>query len=258
MPSELGDFLRARRAAATLGAPAQAGAGRRRIPGLRREEVAAAAGISIDYYIRLEQGRERNPSDAVLDALARVLGLTGDARNHLRRLRGTTGRSAHGPAADGSALAGRMTALVAAVAPNPAYVLDRLATMVAANEEGLALYDGFAGLPPHQRNTCRYLMTDARAPQIFMEWEELARGAVAHLRAANAGDLHDPQLQALVADLSAGSPLFARWWAEHLVQRRRASVKHIRTATGDVVARRYEVLHIPDEELRMTIWLPEG
>jgi hypothetical protein len=101
-------------------------------------------------------------------------------------------------------------------------------------------------------------MTDPRAPQIFVEWEELARGAVAHLRAANAGDLHDPQLQALVADLSARSPLFATWWAEHLVQRRRASVKHIRTPAGDVVARRYEVLHIPDEELRMTIWLPEG
>lgn len=257
MPNELGEFLRARRANATLQPPVGGTAGRRRISGLRREEVAAAAGISVDYFIRLEQGREKHPSDAVIDALARVLRLTGDAKDHLYRLRGRNPSTTRDEYADDSALAARMTALVEAVSPNPAYVLDRLSNMVAANAEGLALYEGFAELAPEQRNTCRYLMTDPRAPQIFIEWEELARGAAAHLRAANADDLQDPELQALVTDLSGQSPLFTEWWSEHLVQRRRASIKHIRTTTGDVIARRYEVLHIPDEALRMTLWLPE-
>lgn len=256
MPNELGSFLRARRTDSTLQPPPHGAAGHRRISGLRREEVAAAAGISVDYYIRLEQGREKHPSDSVVDALAHVLCLTDDAREHLYRLRGTAASTAPAKRTDGGALSARMTALVEAVSPNPAYVLDRLSNMIAANAEGLALYDGFAALAPEQRNTCRYLMTDSRAPQIFVEWEELARGAVAHLRAANADDLQNPQLQALVTELSAQSPLFAEWWSEHIVQRRRASIKHIRTSAGDVIARHYEVLHIPDESLRMTLWLP--
>lgn len=256
MPNELGDFLRARRADATLPPPVHGRAGRRRISGLRREEVASAAGISVDYFIRLEQGREKHPSDAVIDALARVLRLTGDAKEHLYRLRRMTPSAARDEHIDDDALAARMTALVEAVRPNPAYVLDRLSNMIAANAEGLALYTGFAELEPERRNTCRYLMTDSRAPQIFIEWEELARGAVAHLRAANADDLQNPELQALVADLSQQSPPFAEWWSEHIVQRRRASITHIRTDSGDVIARQYEVLHIPDEALRMTLWLP--
>lgn len=256
MPNELGDFLRARRTDAALLPPVPGGAGRRRISGLRREEVASAAGISVDYFIRLEQGREKHPSDTVIDALARALCLTGDAKEHLYRLRGVAPSSDRGTHNDDGALSARMTALVEAVRPNAAYVLDRLSNMIAANAEGLALYEGFAELTPPQRNTCRYLMTDSRAPQNFIEWEELARGAVAHLRAANADDLQDPELQALVTDLSRQSSLFTDWWSEHIVQRRRASITHIRTSTGDVVARHYEVLHLPDEALRMTIWLP--
>ena len=253
MPNELGEFLRARRTDAALAPPASAGAGRRRISGLRREEVATLAGISVDYYVRLEQGRETHPSDAVLDALARVLRLSADGREHLQRLR--DGGAAPARRADDPGLAARMAALVAAVGPRPAYVLDRLGNMVAATPEGLALYDGFAELPPGERNTCRYLLTDPRAPRTFVEWEDLARGAVAHLRAANAADLQDPALRALVAELSEASPRFVEWWGEHVVARRRAAATHVRTAGGEVVARRFEVLHLPEDGLRMTIWL---
>lgn len=255
MPSELGEFLRARRTDAALDPPTGPVTGRRRISGLRREEVAAAAGISVDYYVRLEQGRESHPSDAVVDALARVLRLTPDGREHLRRLRGGDGAPSRGERAHDPALVARMTALVEAVSPHPAYVLDRLSRMVAANAEGLALYEGFADLDPAERSTCRYLLTDPRAPRVFVEWEDLARGAVAHLRAANAGDLQDPQLRLLVAELSEKSPRFAEWWGGHIVERRRAAVTHVRTPGGEVVARRYEVLHLPEDELRMTIWL---
>jgi hypothetical protein len=89
-------------------------------------------------------------------------------------------------------------------------------------------------------------MTNPRAREIFLEWEEIARGAVAHLRAANADNLHDPELQALVAELREHSALFEEWWSEHIVERRRTSIKHIRATDGDTIARRYEVLHLPE------------
>lgn len=254
MSNELGEFLRARRAAMDPGALGQATGARRRVAGLRREEVAAAAGISVDYYTRLEQGRETHPSDSVLGALARVLGPGPDVTEHLGRLRDGGGARSVASAPDPS-LAERAAALVDAVRPNPAYALDRLSTMVAVNAEGLALYDGFADLPPERRNTCRYLLTDPRARETFVEWEQIARGAVAQLRAANAGDLAAPELVALVAELSAASGQFAEWWAQHLVARRRAAVTHVRAASG-VIARRYEVLHLPEDGLRMTLWLP--
>ena len=256
MPNELGDFLRARRADPALGIPAHDPQKRRRTPGLRREEVAAAAGISVDYYIRLEQGRENRPSDPIMDALARALHLTSDARDHLYRLRGTARASDWAEPVEDDTVLARMEALVQTVRPNPAYVLDRLSNMVAVNEEGLALYDGIADLPPERRNTCRYLMTDPRAQHTFVEWDEIARGAVAHLRAANASSLQDPQLQALVTELSEASPLFAKWWNEHTVQRRRASTKHLRTSDGGIVTRQYEILNVPDEAFRVTLWLP--
>lgn len=256
MASELGDFLRARRTDAALDPRPKSDVGRRRISGLRREEVAAAAGISVDYYVRLEQGRELRPSDAVIHALARELHLSDDERRHVFQLRDATSAPPRDEHTGDVELSARMTALVDAVSLRPAYVLDRVSNMVAANVEGLALYRGFADKEPGERNTCRYLMTDARARETFVEWEDLARGAVAHLRAANATDLHDTELQALVVELSAASPLFSGWWAEHLVQRRRAAITHVRTDAGEVVAWRYEVLHLPDEGLRMTLWLP--
>lgn len=254
MAHELGDFLRARRADAAL-EPPPARTTRRRVTGLRREEVAAASGVSIDYYIRLEQGRETNPSDAVLDALARTLRLTADATEHLYRLRNRGPSALIAERRVDDALRDRMTALVEAVSPHPAYVLDRLSYMVAANTEGVTLYDGFDGIPPAQRNTCRYLVNDPRARTTFVEWEELAHGAVAHLRAANADDLQDPELQVLVGELSATSPQFEAWWSGHIVERRRTSIKHLRTQAGDVVARRHEVLYLPEDGLRMTLWL---
>lgn len=253
MVSELGAFLRARRTDAALEPPRRS-LGARRVRGLRREEVAAAAGISVDYYTRLEQGRETNPSDAVVRALAGVLRLEPDAVEHLHRLRATgVGTPAGGLEPE---VVARMAALVDAVRPNPAYVLDRLSNVVAANPEGLAIFVGLADLPPAERNTCRYLLADARARTIFLDWEDIARGAVAHLRAANAADLNEPELRAFVADLSGRSPLFAEWWDGHVVERRRSSTQRMLTPDGSEVARRYEVLHLPDEQMRMTLWLP--
>lgn len=251
--NELGDFLRARRQDRAL-APGHDSRGARRTPGLRREEVATRAGISVDYYIRLEQGRESHPSDAVLTALAHALALSPDAARHLVRLRDADAAHAE-PRAD-SGLLPRMSALVAAVRPQPAYVLDRFSTIVAANEEGMSLHAGLAELPPEQRNTCRYLLTDPRARETFLDWEELARGAVAHLRAANVDRLDDPRLGDLVRELGTRSPQFTAWWSGHIVERRRGATTRIRGLDGVVVERSYEILHLPDDAVRLTIWLP--
>lgn len=254
MSNELGEFLRARRADAAL-EPTSGTTGRRRITGLRREEVAAFAGISVDYVTRLEQGRETNPSNAVLDALARVLRLGPDAVDHLYALRGKDSAGGRPRPRQGAAIATRMDDLVEAVRPHPAYVLDRLSTMVAGNDEGLTLFAGIAELPAEERNTCRYLLTHPRAQEVFLDWEDVARGAVAHLRAANAHDLDDEELQRLVSELREESSHFAEWWAGHLVERRRSATQRIQTAAG-VRTHRYEVLHLPEEQLRMTLWLP--
>ncbi|GAB2982336.1 helix-turn-helix transcriptional regulator [Nocardioides montaniterrae] len=255
MSNELGAFLRARRVDARLEPPPHGTLVRRRVTGLRREEVATASGISVDYYTRLEQGREANPSDAVMDALARTLQLEPDAVDHLYALRSTHSSPARSQAQHDQDLVARMTTLVEAVRPNPAYVLDRFSNVVASNAEGLALFDGLAERPPHERNTCRYLLTHPRAREIFLDWEDLARGAVAHLRAANADNLDDEQLVALVDELHRQSADFGDWWNGHLVQRRRSATKRMNTADG-VITQRYEVLHLPEERLRMTFWLP--
>ncbi len=251
--NELGDFLRARRQDRAL-APEHDSPGARRTPGLRREEVAIRAGISVDYYIRLEQGRESRPSDAVIAALAHALELSPDAARHLLRLRDADAAPTE-PTSDAD-LVPRMSALVAAVRPQPAYVLDSLSTIVAANEEGMSLYAGLAELPPEQRNTCRYLLTDPRARETFLDWEELARGAVAHLRAANVDRLDDPRLSDLVRELGAQSSQFAAWWSGHIVERRRRATNRIRGLDGVVTERSYEILHLPDDAVRLTIWLP--
>ena len=126
--------------------------------------------------------------------------------------------------------------------------------MVAANPEGLSLFAGFADVPPEQRNTCRYLVTAPNAQQTFVEWDEIARGAVAHLRAVNADNLHDWELNKLVAELSEQSALFRECWNDHIVERRRTAIRHIRMPGGEVVVRRHEVLYLPEDGLRMTLW----
>lgn len=232
-------------------------AGRRRTSGLRREEVAAAAGVSVDYYTRLEQGRERNPSSSVLSALAKVLNLDHDATDHLFKLRDSSQpRAQVAHHFDRNEPAARMATLVGAVRPNPAYVLDRLSNVIAANAEGLTLFGGLADYPPETRNTCRYLLTHPRAREIFADWETIARGSVAQLRAANVANLADPELTSLVRDLSAHSTEFSDWWAEHAVGKRRSSEKRFRDGNGATTVHPYEVLHLPEVRMRMTLYLP--
>jgi transcriptional regulator with XRE-family HTH domain len=221
-PPELGRFLRARRAVVTpgeLGLPA--GGGRRRTPGLRREELAALAGVSIDYYIRLERGKETRPSPAVLDALARALRLDAEENSYLREIAAQAARGAAPEPRPAPSRTVRPTLLnmLEAVRPCPAYVLSRTNDVLAANPGGLHLMPGLVDWPARQRNTIRYTFLHPYAQSLWPDWETKARACVAHLRAVVGSVPDAPDLVALVGELVVKSPDFSRMWERYDVRK---------------------------------------
>jgi transcriptional regulator with XRE-family HTH domain len=228
-PTELGRYLKARRGRvqpADVGLPS--GTGVRRTPGLRREELATLAGVSADYYTRLERGRETNPSPAVLYALARVLNLDGPETDHLLALAEYAGGgSRNGPPRRTSCRQVRPTALqlLETVRPNPAYVVGRTNDLLAANPGGLGILPGIADWPEEQRNVTRYVFLHPAARTLWVGWEQLAAGAVAHLRAVPGTDPDDPALTSLVGELTLKSPDFARMWNRYDVRPRTSGTK---------------------------------
>lgn len=250
----LGDFLRARRARlrpADVGFPA--GAGLRRTPGLRREELAALAGLSIDYYIRLEQGKETNPSTAILDGLARALHLTEEEHEHLYALANHAARRAR-PPGTGPAREVRpgVRLLLETVRPSPAYVQNRVNDILAANPEGLALFAGLEEWPVHRRNTVRYVFCHPRARTLYPDWEATAVATVANLRARSIAAPDSPDLAALVAEVSACSSEFAALWGRYDLRYRRSQVKAFHHPEVGDFTLGYEVLSF-DDGLRLSI-----
>ena len=229
-PNELGDFLRTRRARlrpADVGLPP--GPGTRRTPGLRREEIAALAGLSIDYYIRLEQGKETNPSGPILDGLARALRLNEEENAHLYALANhAAGRTARGSRPASRVVRPGIRQLLETVRPCPAYVLTRTSDLLAANPEALVLFPGLADWPPERRNTIRYTFLHPAARELFADWDHSAETTAAHLRSLAADTPDDPDVSALIAELLDGSPEFARLWQRHDVRQRRGEAKPFR------------------------------
>jgi transcriptional regulator with XRE-family HTH domain len=220
--SELGIFLKARRAAIQpqeVGLPA--GTGVRRTPGLRREEVAILAGVSVDYYTRLERGKETNPSPAVVDALARILRLNADEHQHLRALTENAARPARQieqrQSRTRTVRQGPLI-LMESLRPNPAYIVSRTNDVLAANPAGLALFPGLADYPAKQRNITRYIFLDPAAKQLYPEWEKLVPRSVAYLRGRAGADPDDPELVRLIGELVVKSKEFARLWERYEVQ----------------------------------------
>jgi transcriptional regulator with XRE-family HTH domain len=219
--SELGAFLRARRGRVQpvdVGLPP--GTGRRRTPGLRREELAALAGISIDYYVRLEQGRETNPSVSVLNALARALLLDRQAKAHLFELANRVAQRATCPPADDRTVRPSIRRLLQMVRPCPAFVMNRINDILDANPEGLALLAGIEDWPPERRNTIRYAFLHPAARTLYGDWASAAANGVSHLRTQLAAEPAgaDPRLSALVDEMGAASPEFAALWARYDVR----------------------------------------
>ncbi|MYS82557.1 helix-turn-helix domain-containing protein [Embleya scabrispora] len=221
-PHPLGEFLQARRARlqpGDVGLPA--GIGLRRTQGLRREELAALAGLSIQYYTRLEQGRENNPGGAVLDGLAAALRLNEEERAHLYVLANHADERV--PAGDEPAdreVRPGILALLERVRPWPACLLTRTGDVLAANPEAFVLFPGLARWSPERRNMVRYLFLHPAARALFVDWEGAASRGAAQLRTLVAADPRDRGLTALVEELKAGSREFAARWQRYEIQRR--------------------------------------
>ncbi len=252
--TELGEFLRARRARlrpSEVGLPS--GVGLRRTPGLRREELAALAGLSIDYYIRLEQGKETNPSTAILDGLARALHLTGEEHEHLYTLANHAARRTRpsSPHTIPEVRAG-VRLLLETVRPCPAYVQNRVNDILAANPEALALFAGIEEWPVHRRNTVRYVFCHPAARTLYPNWEATASATVANLRARSITAPDSPDLIALVEEVSANSAEFARLWRRYDLRYRRSEAKSFHHPDVGDFTLGFEVMNF-DDGLRLSI-----
>ncbi|MFG3341071.1 helix-turn-helix transcriptional regulator [Glycomyces sp. NPDC048151] len=218
--SALGRFLRARREGIT---PADVGLatgpGIRRTPGLRREELATLAGVSIDYYTRLERGKETRPSPQVVDALARALKLDHAEHEHLRDLAASAARrSTDTPKAPSRTLPPGIGQILERLRPNPAYVMSRSMDVLASNPGGLRLLPGIEDWPATKRNVARYMFLHPNAQVAILDWENHVRGCVASLRALAGTEPDAPDLQSLVGELSVKSPAFAKLWDRYEVR----------------------------------------
>jgi transcriptional regulator with XRE-family HTH domain len=228
--SEIRDFLSSRRARIT---PDQAGmpsfgGGVRRVPGLRRHEVAMLAGVSVDYYTRLERGSLKGVSDSVLDGLARALQLDEDERTHLwdlARLANSGVKTMHKTMP--TRVRPGVQRLLDAITGAPAWVRNERGDVLAANELGRALYAPMFAGPGRPVNSARFTFLDPAARTFFMDWARTARDSVAILRAAAVANPCEPGLVTLVGELSTRSEEFRTWWAAHDVRTHRTGKKRI-------------------------------
>ena len=249
---ELGDFLRARRAALD---PQRAGLpddGRlRRVPGLRREELAQLAHVSIDYVVRLEQGRTRRVSRPVLDALADALQLAPDERAYLFTVADLTQAApARQPARH--QVAPQLQQLLDGMRDIPAMVLNRRMDVLAWNRGAAALLTDFAALPASERNLIRLTFLDDAYRSLYADWPRAARECVAVLRMEAGRTPDDRSLTALVGELTVRDPDFRTWWASHQVRGPRQLTKTYRhpvigAVTLDV--QQFSVDTQPDQQL---------
>lgn len=211
VPGGLGDFLRSRRERLSPEAVGLASGGRRRTPGLRREEVAELADIGVDWYVRLEQGRAVSPSAATVDSLARALRLGPAEHAHLRTLAGQSGRRGFARETVPDAI----RRLVAGLG-QPAYVTGRRWDVLAWNAAAADTFTDFARLADPDRNVLVYLLTDPDARRLFgPAWPDEARRVVGQFRAAHDVWAGDPAFLGLAERLRRGSAEFAAWWEEH-------------------------------------------
>jgi transcriptional regulator with XRE-family HTH domain len=215
--AELADFLRRRRASITPDDVGLPNGGRRRTPGLRREEVAQLAGVGTTWYTWLEQGRDVRASLEVLEAIARALRLTHAERTHLILL----GRGEDPPPCKQPAerVSPTLKRLINNLGPNPAYVLGRRWDYLAWNEAAAALFGDYASVPRAARNHVWLTFMDPPRREMFSDWERSARLLVAKFRADSARHLGDPEFEELIHALRQSSPEFCRAWKKHEVSR---------------------------------------
>lgn len=246
---ELADFLRRARSGVDPARTGLAADGRvRRVPGLRREEVAQLAQVSTDYYTRLEQGRRISPSPTVVDAIARALNLDEAGRAHLSHLMGVSSRAAR-PRAQIRAQRPRagLLQLLEAMSGIPGMILGRRTDVLAVNPLAQTLLTDFDRLPARDRNYARWMFLSGQARERLVDWEAQARAVVGTLRLDAGRDPQDPGVQELVGELSIASPAFATWWQEHRVYQRTHGDKRFRHPVAGEFTLQYESLTMPGD-----------
>jgi transcriptional regulator with XRE-family HTH domain len=234
----LGEFLRARR---ELLDPEEAGVpdfGRRRVPGLRREELATLAGVSSPYYTRLEQGRDRHPSAQILEAIGRALGLDEEGMAHLHRLAQAHSSSPPPPVTE--EVSAGLQLLLDSWTEQPAVVVGRYRDVLAANPVARVLNPGFVP----GRNLLHHVFLDPEGREYYLDWEEIAEGAVAGLRASAGAAPDDPRLTGLVGELSVKSEDFRQLWARHDVRTRTSGRKRYNNPFIGLIALDYETFTV--------------
>ncbi|WP_133912715.1 helix-turn-helix domain-containing protein [Streptomyces sp. NBC_00582] len=244
--AELSEFLRTRRARLKPEDVGLPDFGRhRRVPGLRREELAQLAGVSVAYYTRLEQGNGRNVSAEVLDSIARALRLTDAEHAHLTHLAKPKHKKKQ--TAPPPQLRASLRQLLDTMDGVPAYVIGRRADILAWNRMAAALFGDWAELPVAERNWARlaFLRPDYR--ELFVDWEQKAIDVVCSLR-MNAGCYpDDTRLSALVGELSVKSEEFRRLWATHDVKEKAHGVKRLRHPLVGEFSLNFESFRLPDD-----------
>ncbi|WP_030462266.1 helix-turn-helix transcriptional regulator [Kitasatospora sp. NRRL B-11411] len=236
---DLAGFLRTRRSRvdpAAAGIPTDS---RRRVEGLRREEVAHLSGVSVDYYVRLEQGRATQPSEQVLDALARVLGLDATEQEHLHRLARQPRRRAKAP---GGRIRPELLRVLDLVSGAPALIMDHRLDVLACNRLAELLY----GRPAQGLNTARHIFLEEQERGLYGEWESCTRDVVGHLRLAAGKYPDDPRLASLIGELSMGSERFRRLWARADVRARTHGHKSYRHPLVGLLELHQENFALPD------------
>ncbi len=259
--TEIRDFLSSRRAKIT---PEQAGlpayGGRRRVPGLRREEVALLAGVSVDYYTRLERGDLKGASDSVLDAVASALRLDEPERAHLNNLAQAANNAQRvrrrRPLQEG--LRPTIQRILDAMTGAPAYVRNGRRDILAANRLSYALYSELYLDPARPVNVARFVFLNPRARTFFLDWTSAANDMVAALRAEAGKNPYDRELSVLVGELSTRSEEFATRWAAQNVRFHRSGFKQIRHPIVGDLQLSYEAMDLPaDPGLSLIVYSAE-
>ena len=235
----LGEFLRARRELLDPGELGVPDFGRRRVPGLRREELAILAGVSGPYYTRLEQGRDRHPSPQVLAAIGRALRLDEQAMAHLHRLDQAHSLPWKPPPAAEEVPAGLLQ-LLDSWTEQPAVVVGRYRDVLAANSLAQVLNAGFVP----GCNLLRHVFLDPEGREHYADWQEIAEGGVAGLRASAGAEPDDPRLTELVGELSVKSEEFRQMWARHDVRARVSGSKRYNNPFTGLIVLDYETFTV--------------
>lgn len=248
--AEVRDFLKSRRARITPEAAGLPTYGeQRRVPGLRRTEVAQLARMSVEYYTRLERGNLTGVSEPVLDSLARALNLDDAEREHLFDLARAASTSARTPRHIASRAVRPSVYRILDALATPAYLRNRRFDILAANQQCFALYPGVVAPETLPLNLARFMFLDPRAQEVYPDWDAVADDTVAALRIEAGRNPLDRKLSDLVGELATRSDAFRTRWARHNVRHHRTTAKHVHNPVAGDLTLTGDALELPGEDL---------